>query len=157
VAAQNISVTASEARLRTGGLDEALVRAVLYVTSDDRVFDQRSALALNVARQQLMHLSLAAFKTMVRQQAHVLRLERENAVLALEAMVPEKDKRTALLKQVGTIVSVGDAVTAEEGRLLARLTQILAVVDETPAVVARASRTAAVKTNGAKVRDDAQP
>ena len=44
------------AMLRTGGFDEALTRAVLYVLAADRVLDQRCALALNVARQQLMHL-----------------------------------------------------------------------------------------------------
>ena len=47
------------AMLLTGGFDEALTRAVLYVIAAERMFDQRCALALNVARQQLMHLSLA--------------------------------------------------------------------------------------------------
>jgi hypothetical protein len=144
LAAQKVRSAASEARVRSGGFDEALVRAVLYVMSDDRVFDQRSALAMNVTRQQLMQLSLAAFKTMVRQQAFVLHLDREDAVLALASMVPGKDKRTALLKQVGAIVSGSGAVTAEEAGQLARLSQVLPVAEEVPA--ARPGRTAAVRT-----------
>ena len=38
------------AMLETGGFDEALTRAVLYVVAADRMLDQRCALALNVAR-----------------------------------------------------------------------------------------------------------
>ena len=72
-----------KAMLETGGFDEALTRAVLYVLAADRMLDQRCALALNVARQQLMHLSLAAFKVMVRDQFFVLQLEPERAIEAL--------------------------------------------------------------------------
>ncbi len=46
-------------------IDEALTRAVLYVLAANRTLDQRCALALNVARQELMRLSLAEFKVMV--------------------------------------------------------------------------------------------
>ena len=65
------------------GFDEALTRAVLYVSAADRVLDQRCALALNVARQQLMRLSLAEFKALVRDQFFVLQLEPERAIEVL--------------------------------------------------------------------------
>jgi hypothetical protein len=133
LAAQQIRKAAAQARLHTGSFDEALVRAVLYVTSDDKVFDQQSALALNVVRAKLMHLSLAAFKTMVRQQAFVVHLQRDTAVQALASMVPEKGKRTALLSQVNAIVSAGGDVTAEQGRRLVRLSAFLAITPAKPA------------------------
>ena len=79
--------------LLTGGFDEALTRAVLYVVAADRMFDQRCALALNAARQKLMHLSLAEFKVMVRDQFFVLQLEHERAVEALATLVPEAHAR----------------------------------------------------------------
>ncbi len=69
--------------LETGGFDEALTRAVLYVLAADRMLDQRCALALNVARQQLMRLSLAEFKIMVRDQFFVLQLEPDRAIEVL--------------------------------------------------------------------------
>jgi hypothetical protein len=62
LAARQAQADAYAAMLETGGFDEALTRAVLYVIAADRMLDQRCALALNVARQQLMHLSLAEFK-----------------------------------------------------------------------------------------------
>ena len=79
--------------LETGGFDEALTRAVLYVIAANRVLDQRCALALNVARQQLMQLSLAEFKVLVRDQFFVLQLEPERAIDVLASLVPEADAR----------------------------------------------------------------
>ncbi len=72
LAARQAQADAYAAKLRTGGFDEALTRGVLYVIAAERMIDQRSALALNVARQQLMHLSLAEFKALVRDQFFVL-------------------------------------------------------------------------------------
>ena len=83
LAARQARADAYAAKLQTGGFDEALTRAVLYVVAADRMLDQRCALALNVARQQLMHLSLAEFKVLVRDQFFVLQLERERAVEVL--------------------------------------------------------------------------
>jgi len=68
LAARRARADAYAAKLQTGGFDEALTRALLYVIAADRTLDQRCALALNVARQQLMHLSLAEFKVLWRDQ-----------------------------------------------------------------------------------------
>ena len=118
--------------LETGGFDEALTRAVLYVVAADRALDQRCALALNVARQKLMHLSLAEFKVMVRDQFFVLQLEPERAIEALPSLVPEADARKELLKQVRAIASAGDPLTVAERDRLARLSQALGVPIEKP-------------------------
>ena len=115
--------------LKTGGFDEALTRAVLYVLAADRTLDQRCALALNVARQQLMQLSLAEFKTLVRDQFFVLQLEPERAVEVLASLVPEADARKELLKQVRAIASAGDPLTAAERDRLARLSQVAGRAD----------------------------
>ena len=128
LAARKTQTSAYEAMLGIGGFDEALTRAVLYVIAADRSLDQRCALALNVARQQLMHLSLAAFKVMVRDQFFVLQLEPDRAIEALAALVPEADARTTLLDEVRRIVSAGRAPAAAASERLARLAQVL----ETP-------------------------
>ena len=93
LAARQAQTDAYAAKLQTGGFDEALTRAVLYVIAAERMLDQRCALALNVARQQLMHLSLAEFKVLVRDQFFVLQLEPERAVEVLPSLVPEADAR----------------------------------------------------------------
>ena len=140
LAARQAQTNAYEAMLGTGGFDEALTRAVLYVVGADRMLDQRCALALNVARQQLMHLSLAEFKVMVRDQFFVLQLEPERAIEALASIVPKADARIELLKQVRAIASAGDPQTAAERDRLARLSQALAVPIEKPAALAISGR-----------------
>jgi hypothetical protein len=124
---------ACAAKLQTGGFDEALTRAVLYVIAADRTLDQRCALALNVARQQLMHLSLAEFKVVVRDQAFLLQLERERAMEALASLVPDPDARTELLKQVHAIIGTGAPPSAAERDRLTRLSRLLATPIERPA------------------------
>ena len=124
-AARQAQANAYAAMLKTGGFDEALTRAVLYVIAADQALDQRCALALNVARQQLMHLSLPEFKVLVRDQFFVLQLDHERAVEVLASLVPEADARRDLLKQVNAIVGTGDTPLAAEWDRLARLSQVL--------------------------------
>ena len=127
---------AYEAMLKTGGFDEALTRTVLYVLAANRMLDQRCALALNVARQSLMHLSLAEFKILVRNQFFVLQLEPERAIEVLPFLVSDADARKTLLDQVRVIAGAGDPLTPAENDRLARLSQLLAAPSEKRAVSA---------------------
>ena len=151
LAARQAQTDAYEAMLKTGGFDEALTRAVLYVLAAERMVDQRCALALNVARQKRMHLSLAEFKALVRDQFFVLQLERDRAVEALASLVPEADARKDLLKQVHAIVGAGDPPLTPERDRLARLSQVLAAPSEklaAPAMSGRASGMADARPDG---------
>ncbi len=125
LAARQARSDAYEAMLKTGGFDEALTRAVLYVMAADRAIDQRSALALNVARQRLMHLSLAQFKALVRDQFFVLQLEPDRALEALASMAPGADARKELLKQVNAIIGAGGSPLSAARDRLTRLSDLL--------------------------------
>ena len=115
-----------QASLEVGGFDEALTRSVLYVLAGDRSVDQRCALALNVARKQLMHLSLAAFKRLVRDQFSILQLGPHQAVEALPPLLPGAEDQKALLDAVRRIIGAGAAPTAAARDRLSRLAQVLA-------------------------------
>ena len=147
LAARQAQSDAYAAMLLIGGVDEALTRAVLYVTAADQMLDQRCALALNAARQHLMRLSLAAFKVLVRDQFFVLQLEHEQAVDALATMVPEANARKKLLQHVQAIVSAGDPPSAAEHERLARLSQVLTAPMEQATVSAISSRPSATRPN----------
>jgi len=125
LAARQAQAAAYAAKLKTGGFDEALTRAVLFVIAAERSLDERCAFALNAARKQFMHLSQDAFKALVRDQFFVLLLQRERAVEALADLVTEADARAQLLKQVDAIIRAGDPPTAAERERLARLAQVL--------------------------------
>jgi hypothetical protein len=145
-AARQAQANAYAAMLKTGGFDEALTRAVLYVIAADKALDQRCALALNVARQQLMHLSLPEFKVLVRDQFFVLQLDHDRAVEVLASFVPEADARRDLLKQVNAIVGTGDTPLAAEGDRLARLSQVLMVPIGKPVAPATFGQTSVART-----------
>jgi len=132
VAARQARSAAYAAKLHTGGFDAALTRAVLYVTAAERMIDQRCALALNAARHKLMHLSLAEFKALIRDQSFLLQLECDQAVEVLASLVPEPQARKDLLKQVHAIVSAGDPPLAAERERLTRLSEVLGVPGEKP-------------------------
>jgi len=150
IAEQHARTKAYAAMLTTGGFNEALTRAVLYVTAPEQMIDQRCALALNVARQQLMHMSLAAFKVTVRDQFFVLQLEPERAVEALRHLVPKADAREKLLKQLHTIVGAGAPLMAAELDRMARLSTELGESAKKPVTPAAARPTSAV---AARLRD----
>ena len=123
------------AKLKSGGFDEALIRATLYILAGAHALDQRCALALNAARQKLMHLSLATFKTRVRDQFFILQLEPKRGLEALAAIVPGAGARKDLVKQVRAIVVAGDPTTAAEGDRWAELCLALSLPNEKPLLV----------------------
>ncbi len=131
------------ARLHSGGFDEALTRAVLYATAAERVIEQRSALALNEARKQVMHLSLPEFKTVVRDQIAILQGERERAVDAIADLVPTADTRKVLLDQVRAVVAAGGPPNTIESKRLSQLTQLLSGGTQKPAARRRSRRVVA--------------
>jgi hypothetical protein len=125
-AAQQARAARYAGKLNTGGFDAGFTRAVLYVLAADRSLDQRCALALNTARDRLMHLSLPAFKLLVREQFFLLHTEGERAIGALVFLVPEAAKRAMLLKAVDSILGAGGAVSDAEHTRRARLSLVLA-------------------------------
>jgi hypothetical protein len=112
-------------KLNVGGFDEALVRAAIYVVSAERAVDARCALAMNAVRQQMMHLSLDSFKTLVRDQFFVYVLERERAIEALGTLIPTAEQRQELLAQVTAIVGAAGSLTPAERERWDRLETVL--------------------------------
>jgi hypothetical protein len=126
VGARQAQTAAYEAMLDKGGFDAALTRAVLYVMGAERSLDQRCALALNAARQQLMHLSIDAFKVLVRDQFFILQLEPARAMAALASLAPDEGARREVLQQVRAIAEAGDPPTAAAVERLAQVSRLLA-------------------------------
>jgi hypothetical protein len=140
--AQRAERSAQAAMLHAGGFDAALVRAALWVAEADRSIDERSALALNVVRQKLMHLSLAAFQLLVRNQFFVLQLDGDGAVEALAGLVPDPASRAELIRHVETIASAGAPPSAATRARLVRLSNVLPVALEKATDVAPTARSA---------------
>jgi hypothetical protein len=113
------------AKLAKGGFEEALMRAVFYITSTDRGLGNYSGRALNGAQRRLPQLSASQLKEMARDQFFVLLLYPENAIEAIAAMVPAPSERRDLLKAVRDIASAGGLLTAGGRRRLEEMARVL--------------------------------
>jgi hypothetical protein len=93
-----------------------------------------------------MHLSLAKFKALVRDQFFLLQLERERAMEVLANLVPGAKARKELLEQVRAIVGAGDPPLAAERDRLDQLSMVLATPSTQPPEATISGRT--ITTNG---------
>lgn len=96
------------ASLSEGGYTEALLRAVLFALSAERVFEDKALIALNAVRRQVGDPEQDDFKKQVRKQYALLLTKRDAALEPLPKMVTDPARRKELLATVNLIV-VGDS------------------------------------------------
>jgi Protein of unknown function (DUF3141) len=114
-----------KAAIPTGGLRAAVIRGLLYAGMAREVIDERGFEALARIRDAHTDLSLAAFKTLVREQFNMLHIDQEAALAAIPSMLPADAETRAeafgLIRQVlgatGPLSVEDNARLAEVGRL----------------------------------------
>lgn len=126
-AALEATLAAYRADVGKGGLNEAKIRALLYVFAADRSIDERSAFALRKVAPHLAALSLDDMKRIIREQAFALLLDRDRAVQALAALAPTEADRSELMTVVGEIVDAAGKPTPETARRLKDVADLLGV------------------------------
>jgi pimeloyl-ACP methyl ester carboxylesterase len=111
-----------KSQMGEGGLREALVRATLYVGMARNSVDERgfeTIRRIRLARSDASRLSLADFKSLVRQQFFMLLIDQEAALDAIPALLPrdaaERRKALDLLREV--ISASGDLTPQVRTRL----------------------------------------
>jgi pimeloyl-ACP methyl ester carboxylesterase len=131
-----------------GGPREAAIRALLYVRLPEGVADERGFNLLERMREEAgTGLSLAVFKTMVRDQFFTLLLDERRAIEAIPAML-EKDPDLAL--RMGTVLRKLIDVLGVETKLgKARLAEMQAMFE--------ARQKPRVPNNGGSKEDRTQP
>jgi hypothetical protein len=95
------------AKIGQGGTREGVVRAVLYVGMARASVDERGfelVRRIRLAQRELPHLTLTAFKALVREQFFMLLIDEDAAVEAIASLLPpnaeERHRAFALVKQV---------------------------------------------------------
>jgi hypothetical protein len=102
-----------------GGLREALVRALLYVGMTRNAADERGFEAIRrmrTARQDNRQMTLAEFKTLIRAQYYMLKIDEEAALAAIPGLLSESmDERRSGFATLREVLSasgaLGDAAT----------------------------------------------
>ena len=113
--------------MTSGGLREALVRALLYVGTARNAVDERGFEAIRrmrKARQDHRQMTLAEFKALIRAQHYMLKIDEEAALAAIPGLLPDSmDERRAgfatLREVLGASGALGDAATERLGRVAA--------------------------------------
>ncbi|QOZ28527.1 DUF3141 domain-containing protein [Bradyrhizobium sp. CCBAU 51753] len=108
-------------RIGSGGVREAGIRALLYVGSARGMVDERSLEALRRLRQadEAARVTLAEFKTLVREQFFMLLLDREGALAAIPKLLPDNmDERRRAFAAIQDVLSASAEISGEVARRL---------------------------------------
>ncbi|MDB5608731.1 MAG: Poly3hydroxyalkanoate synthetase, partial [Bradyrhizobium sp.] len=120
-------------QIGAGGLRECVIRGLLYVGMARAMVDERSLEALRRARADDAgsRLTLAEFKTVVREQFFMLLLEPEASLAAIPKLLPaSEDERRAGLAVIRGVLSASAEVSGETAQRLDRMTQLFGVAGE---------------------------
>lgn len=116
-------------RIGAGGVPEAFLRALMHVR-DMAGADERSFAVLEALRERLPEgpMSLATFKTMLRDQAALMQLDRAGALAAIPAMLPDDAARRArILSNVRLVAEATGPLDDDAEARMADLVSLLGV------------------------------
>jgi hypothetical protein len=120
-----------KSRIATGGLHECFVRAALYVGMPRAAIDERgfeTVRRIFLAQEGVPHLTLAAFKELVREQYFMLLIDPEAALTAIpDLLPPDDDTRRKAFAVVRQVISARGEITIEVAERLARIAQLFGV------------------------------
>jgi hypothetical protein len=122
-----------KSQIGVGGLRECVIRGLLYVGMARGMVDERSLEALRRARagDAGSRLTLAEFKTIVREQFFMLLLEPEASLAAIPKLLPaSEDERREGLAAIRGVLSASAAISGETARRLERVTQLFGLAAE---------------------------
>ncbi|CCE10332.1 conserved hypothetical protein [Bradyrhizobium sp. STM 3843] len=129
----NARIEELKARIGTGALREAFIRALLYIGMTRGMVDERSIEALRRARSSDVEsqLTLAEFKAMVREQFFMLLLDEEASVAAIPKLLPQDhEARRAAFAVIQDVLSAAGEPSGETANRLRRVADLFGVVGQ---------------------------
>ena len=124
-----------KSQLGSGGLTECILRGMLYVGMVRGMVDERSLEALRRIRISTStagkRLTLAQFKTIVREQFFMLLLDQDATLAAIPKLLPaSENERRAGLEAIGNVLSASAEISGEMAKRLERVTQLFGLSTE---------------------------
>lgn len=117
-----------KARIPSGGLREAVVRALIYAGLSRRAIDERGFEMARRLREEHGDMPLADFKSMVRDQFSMLLLDQDAALAAIPAMLPDDDQtRRAALGMIKQVLAARGELSADDNARLDEVAQLFGV------------------------------
>jgi hypothetical protein len=125
-----VRITELKSQIGNGGLREATIRGLLYVGAARGMVDERSLEALRRVRRSDSgpRLTVAQFKTIVREQFFMLLLDQDAALAAIPKLLPQNaDERRAGFAAIQDVLSASAAVSGEVAMRLKRIGELFSV------------------------------
>jgi hypothetical protein len=132
-----------KARIASGGLREATIRALIFAGMGRAAVDERGFETMRRIRETQSNISLTEFKAIVREQFYMLLLDSEAALSAIPSMLPpESEARNKALDLIKRVLGARGELSADDRERLQRITRLFGKEDRLT-VVRNASETAA--------------
>ena len=124
-----------KSQIGSGGLTECILRGMLYVGMVRGMVDERSLEALRRIRISTStagkRLTLAQFKTIVREQFFMLLLDQDATLAAIPKLLPaSENERRAGLEAIGNVLSASAEISGEMAKRLERVMELFGLSSE---------------------------
>jgi hypothetical protein len=123
-----------KSRIPTGGLQEAVIRALLYVGMARASVDERGFEAVRRIRRAHGDMPLSVFKSLVRAQFNMLLVDQNEALAAIPAMLPsDRQTRLAAFELVGQALGARGEFSVEDRKRMNEVARLFGVDAGSPA------------------------
>ena len=123
-----------KSRIPAGGLQEAVIRALLYVGMARASVDERGFEAVRRIRRAHGDMPLSMFKSLVRAQFNMLLVDQNAALAAIPAMLPpDRQTRLAAFELVGQALGARGEFSAEDRKRMNEVARLFGVDADSPA------------------------
>jgi hypothetical protein len=119
-----------KARIPTGGLSAAMVRALIYAGMPRGAVDERGFELVRHIRRTHGDMPLSEFKALVREQYLILLIDQDAALAAIPAMLPaEPEIRKTAVDVLNQVLSVRGPMSGDVGDRMQRIKRLFADAD----------------------------
>ena len=123
-----------KSRIPAGGLQEAVIRALLYVGMARASVDERGFEAVRRIRRAHGDMPLSVFKSLVRAQFNMLLVDQNEALAAIPAMLPsDRQTRLAAFELVGQALGARGEFSVEDRKRMNEVARLFGVDAGSPA------------------------
>ena len=117
-----------KSRMATGGLREAVIRALLFAGMERAAVDERGFEAVRRIRRTQNDIPLSAFKATVREQFYMLLIDTEAALAALPSMLPDdSDTRQKAFDLICQVLTTRGESSAQDRERIQRVDRLFHV------------------------------
>jgi pimeloyl-ACP methyl ester carboxylesterase len=120
-----------KSQIPTGGLREAIVRALIYVGLERGSVDERGFETIRRLRNRYGNMPLSEFKALVREQFAMLLIDQQAALAALPALIPPNaESRSEAFDAVKQVMEACGETSAEDEKRLSEIARLFGIAEE---------------------------